>query len=997
MVSIPSVLIYLRDSANKEQEILLDAEVKSAIVTQLFNDEFSDVLQDIFFFSKNPAFAEYLLEDDLGSSSTIIERTTGAFLNIRNSYLEFNLIDTNGRERLAIDCSKGQSKVEHSNKDYSRNPIFSQLKKLKKNEIFISRFEKSVNIDSGQVREAIIRFVMPVYSRRIGEKAGYVQFNFSGNRIFDRLEQLEISQEVSMALLDKNGLFIKGPNHGLNFWDDASSKKHLQEIEFPLESELLVDSSESWSSKEGLFYATKFQPLSQVNHPKDQIFANKLEYLILITYAPDYINGLNRKLALDLLLYACTILLFLIPSILFLYRLVKQKNLELKEKTHIMESKNKDLEKSQSRLESNIKKISEYALENNRNLAQIKLKEKELKTAQNIAQLSYYERDVKNETSTWSDNLPHIFGLPDDYDFNIDSIKSIMKPDEYEEMRNAFKEAVTQQKEYRAIYRVFHKDGKRDYVQDIAQPIIENNEVVAMKGTIQNLTERVKIEKELLNAKVKAEQAVKAKSDFLATMSHEIRTPLNAVLGMATLLDETSLDEKQKDFVQTIKVSGDSLLSVINDILDFSKIESDQMEFENRPFSLNQLIEDGLQVISVTAARKKLKLFYKIDKDVPQTIYGDESRIRQCLINLLNNAVKFTERGEVQVMISSDKIDDDHVKLKMSIIDTGIGIEEEKLLTIFSAFQQADTSITRKFGGSGLGLAITQNLIKLMGGSLHVNSQIAEGSEFYFLLDVKTERQENKKNLVLKTASIVSAETQERDALVTTLQEQGLTVNLFGFESTSFSDLSTELVFLLCEPELREECIQLGESLKPLSQNLFFITNVQKGLAEFKSFNTISRPLKFSWLEQLLYVENFSAEKAKAKPIVETNLFPDLNILVAEDNPVNQKLITLLFENIGYKIHLAENGVMAVKAAQNKKFDLIFMDIQMPQMSGVEATKYIKEDHGENAPPIIALTANALDGDRDKYLADGLDDYLSKPINMLELKAMIIKWASKME
>lgn len=995
LVSFPSILIYFRDITDKKEQLINDAEIKAETANQFIEDEFSSVLKDIYFFSRNPAYGEYITEDQGEYSKMIIEKTSSAFVKIRNSYSGFKLIDTLGNERLFIDFSNDKPLTVQSNSNISATDLFKEsIVPLKQNEVSISEFKTVDDQDSDQ-SIVTVSFTMPVFLRGYSRKVGYIQLTYSADRVFMRLGRLYKEDVAIVSLLNKDRKFVKDPLDSIEIklYDEAGIENGPEQLFPDLKEQWSRDDAKVFDGDYGLIYCQKINPSLHADMPDQQVISNGSNYYLFIHYSCAHVNSLARKLATDLFLYGLVIMIAVVPIILYLFRLVGKTDIQLKEKTKALEFRNKDLEESRVRMEKNIQRIREYAFENNKTLSELKRKERDLKKAQKIAQLGYYNRDLVLGKSTWSDNLPEIFGLPNDYDFNTQGVKSIMREDEFEELEEAFAKAVQDHTEFKAVFRVIHKDGNKEYLQDIAQPVIENGKVIAMKGTIQNLTERVQIEKELLKAKVKAEDAFRAKSDFLATMSHEIRTPLNAVLGMAGLLDDTGLDEKQQDYVQTIKVSGNSLLGVINDILDFSKIESGQMKLEHLSFNLNQMIEDCLQVVSISAARKNLKLFYKIKPGTPDIIQGDEGRLRQSLINLLNNAVKFTEKGEVKVIISSDKLSDKRVKLKMSIIDTGIGIEEEKQSSIFSAFEQADTSITRKFGGSGLGLAITQKLVTLMGGSLEMKSELDLGSEFTINLETEAEWKEKSCPRVLNSVSIISADTNERKFLSETLECYGVEVEQLNFDSDDFTEVAGDIIIMLCEPDHKEEFVQLGESLKPMNKKIFFVAHLQNDLSVFQANEIISRPIRLSWLEQLIFGQN-DLLKPSDKTGIQVNLpKKDLNILVAEDNPVNQKLIVLLFENLGYSIDLAENGVLAVKAAQNKKYDLVFMDIQMPQMGGVEASKYIKEDHGENAPSIIALTANALDGDKSKYLEAGLDDYLSKPINVDELKAMIQKWS----
>ena len=988
LIGIATLLLYSKDLENSKRELVSNAQIKTNNLKLFVAKEYSAALQDIYFFSKNPAYSEYLSDETAPYITALIEKTSSTFLQIRQAYSQFGILDTLGRFKLNLNIQKDKSlgnfEISETGKTYK---YFNEIKDLSRNEVFVSPINLSQNVSDN----FDVQFVMPVFKFNSELKMGYIRFSYSAERIINYIQQEEEKDSIVISFISSRKDVVFRQNLGFK----TLSEKLFSPNGLLLNGDDGVFKESKFgliSNEDALFYAEPLDPLNKVDSPQGQLIKSKSKYHVMVHYTPEYLWARKKEIIGDKIFLGFIRIFVSSAVLLYFLRLLRIKNKLLEEKSEALEKRNTDLENSRERMEENLQRIREFAFEKNSALSTLRQKEKDLKQAQEIAQLGYYERDLVTGVSQWSDNLPSIFGLASDYDFNTQSVENIMHKEEFEEVERAFDEAVAQVKEYKVVYKVYHKNGKVEYLQDIAKPIVEKGVVVSMKGTIQNLTERVNIENELLDAKEKAEAAVKAKSDFLATMSHEIRTPLNAVIGMSILLNETQLDQKQEDFVETIKVSGNALLAVINDILDFSKIESGEMELENEPFRLIKIVEDCLQVISVSAAQKRIKLYSKIDKNAPSIIYGDESRIRQSIINLVNNAVKFTDKGEVKIVISVLDSSKEKAKLKVSVIDTGIGIEKEKQETIFSAFQQADSSITRKFGGTGLGLAITQKLVQLMGGDLKVISKVDEGSEFYFILDLKAEWEPKNQGLKIKSLRIISDEGGEAQTAKEIFVEKGVEVKMTNYRTGNFENIEKEEIIVFCEEDRKEEFIQLGEGLAASNNRIHFVCDIQKDMVECKSFRLVNRPFKISWVDKLLFGSKVQ-EIGKLEVVGrEKELNKDLKILVAEDNPINQKLIRLLFVNLGYQIDLAEDGVMAVKAAQNTKYDLVFMDIQMPHMGGVEATGFIKTDHGENAPPIIALTANALDGDKEKYLNEGLDDYLSKPINLAELKAKILQW-----
>ena len=571
----------------------------------------------------------------------------------------------------------------------------------------------------------------------------------------------------------------------------------------------------------------------------------------------------------------------------------------------------------------------------------------------------------------------------------------------------------------------YRKDGKPFWSALELQPVRNAaGKVVNFVAILADVTDRRRAADELRQAKETAELANKAKSEFLAVMSHEIRTPMNGILGFTNLLHGTRLNAQQRDYTETIQASAEALLALLNDILDFSKIESGRMELEKQPFELRQCVEDALDLIAANASRKNIEVLARFDHELPTWFVGDVTRLRQVIVNLTGNAVKFTEQGEIVVSVKGEPLPETNCwELHICVKDSGVGIPEARRERLFKPFSQVDQSITRKFGGTGLGLVICKRLTELMGGRIWVESEPGQGSEFQF-----TARLESTDPVEPAPWEQHADRMRDRGVLVIddnrqSLEEISATLSAWGMKPMAAHSLA-EAEQMMAGEGAADVVIMDGSFVTPEGSTfasrhaapegergarLVVLTMVGvedrvKELIGRRCAAVVSKPVHYSLLFNCLIEIVAGGEVEMGARVGRASQIDSglgdrvpLKILLAEDNPTNQKLALLTLKQMGYKAEIAGNGRQALQAIQREAFDLILMDVQMPEMDGLEATRQIREYEDEEHGPdghrtrIVAMTANATVHDKEKCLAAGMDDYVSKPVRPEALQRALVR------
>jgi PAS domain S-box-containing protein len=610
--------------------------------------------------------------------------------------------------------------------------------------------------------------------------------------------------------------------------------------------------------------------------------------------------------------------------------------------------------------------------------------------------------DTSGTVTSWNPAAERLFGYTQDEAIGRDIDELVATDERVLAEAGSMTERGMSGELVHAITKRTRKDGSLVDVEVFGAPVIVGGEAVGLYGLYHDIGE-------LQRAREQAESATEAKSAFLATMSHEIRTPLNAVIGMTGLLLDTRLTTEQQHFAEVIRGSGDALLGVISNILDFSKIEAGRLELETAPFDLRACVESALELVAPLAVEKGLDLAYDPDPDVPRGIVGDLTRLRQILINLLNNAVKFTKEGEVVVTVDAQSAGSPRrYRLTFAIRDTGIGIPDDRTDRLFESFSQVDPSTTRRHGGTGLGLAISRRLVELMGGTMSAESTPGTGSTFTFTIDTESADVPpapfDDPGDVLRGLRVLVVDDNATNRSIVTRQVANWAMDARDTaspaEALAWIQAGESFDVAVIDMQMPEvDGATLGREIRGAGAELPLVMLTSLGRLPDVSANifaaTLTKPIKASQLFEVLtriFSGRADSEASTIAVGVADEHFAEsvpLRILIVEDNEVNRQLALLLLQKLGYRADVAANGIEAIEAVDRQPYDVVLMDVEMPEMDGLEASRRIREMKPQTRPWIVAVTANALHGERERCLQAGMDDYITKPLHLDELVAAL--------
>ncbi len=1004
-------LIYLGERGS-EKKIFLERE-KGLVTLERgeIDNEFSNVISDlrmlsvgheVYYFLENLAFRKDILSD------------LSAFC-LNKAYCDHvRIIDSTGMERLRVEEKYGAITVSPDNELQIKagRYYFKDTIKLGKGEVYVSPMD--LNMEHGRITfplKPVIRFGTPLFDRA-GLKKGILVISFRANELLKKFSALSSGAPGSMALLNSDGYFLHGGPPGSEWGFMLKGRKERTFAnEFPgTWKNISGRRSGQFFSNGALYTFTTVYPMKNSHtilaDRKTVVAGDAASYRWkIVSRVPEEIIAAGAgKIRREFILLYALLLVIMAPGTIFAAR---------------NKARKEALEDEILENEERYRRVHEMAFDG------IILADPDgmiVEANRSAGKIFGYEGALAGHPL--EDIIP-------------DGLRCAHRKGFGRFMRTGEKRIHGRVVELMGL----RKDG-REFPMELVINSFKSNGKTFVTGTVRDITERkkaevdlrlmnmdlVKKQEDLERARLAAEDASRAKSAFLANMSHEIRTPMNGVIGMTGLLLDTDLGTEQREYAETIWKSAESLLALINDILDFSKIEAGKIELENIDFCVRTLVEDTCDILAVRAHEKGLEFICEIDPQVPLYMKGDPGRVRQVITNLAGNAIKFTSEGEVVVRTRLERESgDDGVILRFEVVDTGIGIPDDKIESLFEVFTQADASTTRKFGGTGLGLSISKKLAQMMGGAIGAESEPGRGSTFWFT--ARFQRAENTEECQWQTGEIKGTRVLVVDDNRTNRRIVGLLLDSWECRHREVRDGESALEELreaarandpydICVLDMQMPGMD-GESLGRIIKEDKDIKDVElvmmtsmgergdaRRLSKLGFSAYITKPVKQSRLHDCLAIvrgtSNIPMDKRPSGIItgqsIEEKKRINVRVLLAEDNPTNQKVALGILGKLGCRADCVPNGAEALKALASVPYDFVLMDCQMPEMDGYEATRRIRSgDSPVRSPsiPIIAMTANALAGDRQKCLEAGMDDYISKPVKPAELVALIEKWVEK--
>ncbi|MDM7325918.1 MAG: response regulator [Thermosynechococcus sp. Uc] len=999
--------IYLAQRQGILSDLQLREESKVERGSLILSNHYEVVAEEILSITKLHSFDELSSNTSDSEQLQAIRQNVGDWMLWKRSYDRVYFLSPSGTLKLSLALSHNLGTVLSGT---SPDPIVSQtywpvIRQLRDPEIFISPLDIELHPSQPTflVATPILYIATPVYGRK-RELIGFLIVRYRAERLFQNLINGCQGVYGSCFLVNAQGYWLLGDriNHEWGF--RYSDRQHFTvQNQYPeLWEQMQSHASRSFYHAHGLFAFRLALPFRAHYISADltngtPIYQNEYRLWVLSLIPP---NVVQRQLDPLNLQFVFLFLVFWAASGIGVAIITAD---------HCRKQKLNQL---------------------------LKASDVRFRSVSEMAPVGIFTADINGRSTFLNQTLLNLLEIKTQAEAEAHWIERL-HPEDRDRFIAAWERCKKDHQPVNERFRLSYPDGRVRWINARVIPIIEDGKVITFVGTWEDISQMMQQQELLEEARKAAEEASRAKSEFLATMSHEIRTPMNAIIGLTGLLLDTPLNPQQREFLNTIRLSGDALLTIINDILDFSKIESGKLELEAYPFNLHNCVEDVFDLMAPRAVERQIELLAHIDAETPAHVIGDMGRLRQVLVNLIGNSIKFTQSGEVILHLKGRPIHQyeflpNYYEFLFAIQDTGVGITPEGMKRLFKPFSQVDASITRHYGGTGLGLAICQRLVECMNGRIWVESKTQNtplivggnppphyesipiketGSVFYFtvrlLLNPNAQKCAMEQESCLKDRSVLIVDDNATNRQILALQTKGWQMKSLIAENgqQALTLLKTQsppdvAILDLQMPEM--DGLTLAKEIHKIHPEipLILLTSLGNSLGADQSplFHAlISKPVKQSNLYNVLKdlfshrPQPVEAKTSKSKTVSIDSLkqdLPPLRILVAEDNKVNQMVALRILEKLGYRGDIAANGLEVLDAVQRQPYDVILMDMQMPEMDGLTATREVIDLFqrlNQPRPRIIAMTANAMESDRQLCRNAGMDDYVSKPINLEDL------------